>query len=430
MAITDGTQFGRVGAFRFWCQKVLPAVYDDSLSYYELLCKLYDWLEKLTEVTNTQSDAITELQETLAEFMEGHFDPYIEEKIDEWFQTHQPDLYNDVETLNVNVASLMDDMEFVLDKHMVVVGDSFSTDDFLATQQLWWYLLAQRLGVTPHCYAVDGTAFVKTTPSPKFQSQVELAAADTSFDNANVKYVFIYGGYNDCYNAASITGSSIWLAVRDTLIAAKTNFPNALIVIAGCNSNKNTYNKGVDFWPQTVYASLMANAVDTQYGAVFLDLTQLFVGEQDFIDSGTDHPNILGQKAIAQAMLNGIYGANPYTNMTTIIDITSKITSGSATKVELVKHEGKWGILATGVRAGEDDFFTVEIPYGINNSLPDNIPCMCDGATGQVTFGAVITGTPSVFHAFANQNANCYLSCNIHAKTANIELGASHTYTI
>ena len=30
--------------FRFWCQKVLPLVYDDSLSYYELLCKVVEYL--------------------------------------------------------------------------------------------------------------------------------------------------------------------------------------------------------------------------------------------------------------------------------------------------------------------------------------------------------------------------------------------------
>lgn len=32
--------------FRFWCQKVMPLVYDDSLSYYELLCKVIDYLNK------------------------------------------------------------------------------------------------------------------------------------------------------------------------------------------------------------------------------------------------------------------------------------------------------------------------------------------------------------------------------------------------
>lgn len=35
--------------FRFWCQKVLPLVYDDSLSYYELLCKVVDYLNKTRE---------------------------------------------------------------------------------------------------------------------------------------------------------------------------------------------------------------------------------------------------------------------------------------------------------------------------------------------------------------------------------------------
>ena len=35
------------GSFKFWCQKVLPLVYDDSLSYYELLCKVIDYLNNL-----------------------------------------------------------------------------------------------------------------------------------------------------------------------------------------------------------------------------------------------------------------------------------------------------------------------------------------------------------------------------------------------
>lgn len=35
--------------FRFWCQKVLPLVYDDSLSYYEVLCKVVDYINRLIE---------------------------------------------------------------------------------------------------------------------------------------------------------------------------------------------------------------------------------------------------------------------------------------------------------------------------------------------------------------------------------------------
>ena len=37
------------GQFRFWCQKVLPIVYDDSLSYYELLNKVVVYLNHVIE---------------------------------------------------------------------------------------------------------------------------------------------------------------------------------------------------------------------------------------------------------------------------------------------------------------------------------------------------------------------------------------------
>lgn len=35
--------------FKFWCQKVLPTIYDDSLSYYEVLCKLVKYLNTVIE---------------------------------------------------------------------------------------------------------------------------------------------------------------------------------------------------------------------------------------------------------------------------------------------------------------------------------------------------------------------------------------------
>lgn len=35
--------------FRFWCQKVLPLVYDNSLSYYEVLCKVVDYINHLID---------------------------------------------------------------------------------------------------------------------------------------------------------------------------------------------------------------------------------------------------------------------------------------------------------------------------------------------------------------------------------------------
>ena len=49
---------GDIRKFRFWCQKVLPLVYDNSLSYYEVLCKVVDYLNKVIADVNSIPDYI------------------------------------------------------------------------------------------------------------------------------------------------------------------------------------------------------------------------------------------------------------------------------------------------------------------------------------------------------------------------------------
>lgn len=48
--------------FSFWCQKVLPLVYDDSLSYYEVLCKVVDYLNHLIEDTSNLTEELSSLK--------------------------------------------------------------------------------------------------------------------------------------------------------------------------------------------------------------------------------------------------------------------------------------------------------------------------------------------------------------------------------
>lgn len=85
------TETGRMKNFRFWCQKVLPAVYDDSLSYYELLCKVVDYLNTVINKVNGHSDAIAELendvdalQDEFKKFKESGFDDYYAAQIEKW----------------------------------------------------------------------------------------------------------------------------------------------------------------------------------------------------------------------------------------------------------------------------------------------------------------------------------------------------------
>lgn len=69
--------------FRFWCQKVLPLVYDNSLSYYEVLCKVVEFLNRVIEQSNNHSEAILELKREVDQIQEwiNNFDTSYAEKV-------------------------------------------------------------------------------------------------------------------------------------------------------------------------------------------------------------------------------------------------------------------------------------------------------------------------------------------------------------
>lgn len=55
----------KLNHFRMWCQKVLPLVYDDSLSYYEVLCKVVDYLNGVIDGTNAVIEDAESLRKDL-----------------------------------------------------------------------------------------------------------------------------------------------------------------------------------------------------------------------------------------------------------------------------------------------------------------------------------------------------------------------------
>lgn len=85
--------------FRYWCQKVLPLVYDDSLSYYELLCKVVDYLNKTIEDVGILEGDVIALHEAyvkLQSWVNDYFSTLdvqeeINNKLDEMFKNGQLD---------------------------------------------------------------------------------------------------------------------------------------------------------------------------------------------------------------------------------------------------------------------------------------------------------------------------------------------------
>ena len=99
--------------FKFWCYKVLPLVYDDSLSYYEVLCKVVDYINKLIEQDKIFGDELTKLKEeltTVQKWIDNYDTSYAKEVLEKYIANmiyvdisdsgyiiyHIPESWNDV----------------------------------------------------------------------------------------------------------------------------------------------------------------------------------------------------------------------------------------------------------------------------------------------------------------------------------------------
>lgn len=106
----------RIKPLRYWVQKVLPLVYDDSLSYYELLNKVVNKLNEVIDTDNVLIEDVNDLdgrvsaiEITLNQLTSGDYSEIIESYISEaikmvffgltdagYFIAYIPDSWSDI----------------------------------------------------------------------------------------------------------------------------------------------------------------------------------------------------------------------------------------------------------------------------------------------------------------------------------------------
>jgi len=99
----------------FYCQKVLPLVYDESLSYYEVLCKIKHKLNELIDSQNLQDEEIKAIELELAEVQKwiDNFDTtVIKELIEDYIATMIFVEINDAGYIVYNIPESWDDITF------------------------------------------------------------------------------------------------------------------------------------------------------------------------------------------------------------------------------------------------------------------------------------------------------------------------------
>lgn len=209
--------------FRFWCQKVLPLTYDDSLSYYELLCKVVDYLNHTMEDVTVLHDYVQhyfdnldvqdEINRKLDELAEsgglGKLSEYIDRKDNEV----RTELLNQILTRKPNNKN----------RKIIAIGDSYAegyTPD--GNVRGWSDYLAGFLGCDVTRIHRGGSGFLVGT------TFLDLLKGFTG-DKKSITDIVVCGGYNDQY----LYGEQLRNAIDAFCNYCKANFPNANIYI-GC----------------------------------------------------------------------------------------------------------------------------------------------------------------------------------------------------
>lgn len=218
-------------------------------------------------------------------------------------------------------------------KHMVVIGDSFSTPAYSPEGDMWYTAVKRQQNLTLHNYAKSGRGYIHpATASTNFNEQINEAAADTSFNNDDVRLLIIFGGVNDI---ASFSGTNLYTACFNALENAISKFPNSKIIVAGMNTY-NDYSR--DIYLMTLQ---LRNACIAQ-GVSFIDTSWLFFGSNFISQEYNWHPNNDGQLEIAYMFNSALAG------MPLVKDIYSDYDNSGGNVGTLRLYRNGFGVYAFG----------------------------------------------------------------------------------
>lgn len=226
------------GYFRFWCQKVLPLVYDESLSYYELLCKVVKHLEvvmKNLDELDERLSKIEKLYDSLFEYINEYIDNYLEQfdivkiienKIDELFESGEFD-----DLFRTTPPTLRGDVALDMFTGKTMQGSCYVGDGLVAV-----YCSAENSNT--------GTIYYYSLRFKQLSTQGNIEGFhgnSLTFDRKNRK-IYICG--EQSYSAPATLINKVIvidLAVSRTAIADVINAPIPLYSLAYDNDNEVFY---------------------------------------------------------------------------------------------------------------------------------------------------------------------------------------------
>lgn len=257
---------------KFYCQKVLPLVYDDSLSYYEVLCKLRNVLNEVIKNQNEIIDYFINFKkyvdEKLKEYTEGVLNGWLNDgTIDNLinvtkFNQLKEDLENQINNLssqlNSNVAQLqtnIDNIYVSVEKFPRLEGEN---DDTLRLQRALNQTINKILLIPYNTELTIGRVNLNTNQSIIVYGKINANeyVYDALFHGDNIQNVNIEGRGEGEINA----NTNIINGLSCIILNSVTNFN-----INGLNI-KNFKNKGISISGNSFDGNIVNNKVINSNG--------------------------------------------------------------------------------------------------------------------------------------------------------------------
>jgi lysophospholipase L1-like esterase len=233
-------------------------------------------------------------------------------------------------------------------------GDSITVGYGLPdpANQNWFKLVCNYFNFTGKNFAVNSASYSNVNNS--IASQVNSAINDTSFDNQNVRYVFLSSGINERNTIAAITA-----AIYSVVQTIKTNFPNATIyAMPLANSlNLNQFQQGDNVYNHTEFVIPLVNYMRTLTGVITFTESWKWLMYGEYTQNDTVHPNAAGARVIANSVINSLMGSGTQNELyyySGDFNISDSIIDTANSKYYLVSNGYTWHIYGyMTLRAGQ-----------------------------------------------------------------------------
>lgn len=255
--------------FEVWCQKVLPTIYDNSLSYYELLTKVVNYLNTTMQTVNELGKDVTELNKAYNQLVTyvNSFKDYAENRMDN----------QDTEIANLTSAwnEFQEEMQKVIDdipNQVVTAVDNYTTTQtFTNKVKLAVDQSLQETGAIPEISEINTKIGTTTESKTVFQDLEEIKENVSNINIDGVDEISDkIGATND--TQASATDGSVMGKLNLLIQAGSGSGSTDVNVQTLTNNVGNTADTGGSTTTGTVFAKenkLISDvqSLDTKIGA-------------------------------------------------------------------------------------------------------------------------------------------------------------------